>query len=371
MSASQATILRRELSRRLTEELPRRYPGWGAIGRLEAISGGFSGAVLFRVRSDAGTFAVKLSPTAEGLPEATAARHRVIEAIAAKGRDSVFPRLAHDAGGDSVWLLTAVGGMFVAEARNWLEDSPPQKKFALATWDGTSANSRTSVEIASAFELLARFHAAARDVVLPSHETAYLQAATPLPQRYLQEWRQAFGRNLAAIAAETPRLPLDLREPAREYLARLPERGARIRASLGNLPGSLPALRLCLRDSHRNNVAYRDGVAAAFFDWDALRYDRRMGDYARLAASFGLNAADAKNRIASAIQEASPSDELNEWETAALAPLLATQLWLPPLNWLKWLLAENRAFDDPAAALDRLRETLRFSILRPFAADET
>jgi hypothetical protein len=371
MPASQATILRRELARRLAEELPRRYPHWGQIGRLDAIPGGFSGAALFRVNADAGTFAVKLSPKAEGLLEATVARHRVIEAIASNGERSLFPRLARDAGGASLWLLTCGAGTFVAEARDWLEDSRPQTAIALVTPDEIPGSAGSSVEVASAFELLARFHAAARDVVLPRPEATYLQATTPLPERYSQEWRQALRMNLDAISAETHRLPLDLRETAREYLARLPARGARISDALGKLPGSPPAMRLCLRDSHRNNIAYREGVAAAFFDWDALRYDLRIGDYARLAASFGLNAVEAGTRIVSALQEASPADELTAWESAALAPLLATQVWLPPLNWMKWLLVENRTFDEPAAALERLRETLNLSILRPFAAYET
>lgn len=371
MSASQATILRRELARQLAEELPWRYPHWGSIGRLDPIGGGFSGAALFRVSSEAGTFAVKLSPTGEGLAEATAARHRVIEAITADGERSLFPRLARDAGGASVWLLTSGAGTFVAEARDWLEDSRARTEVSLVMPDQMPGSDGSSVEVASAFELLTRFHAAAGRAVLSQREATYLQAATPLPERYSHEWRQALRMNLAAISAETPRLPLDLRETAREYLARISARGTRISDALGKLPRSPPALRLCLRDSHRNNIAYRDGVAAAFFDWDALRYDRRIGDFARLAASFGLSAVEAGNQTVSAIQEASPSDELTAWESAALAPFLATQIWLPPLNWLKWLLMENRAFDEPAAALDRLRETLNLSILRPLAADET
>jgi hypothetical protein len=234
----------------------------------------------------------------------------------------------------------------------------------------TPARRDSDALIASAFELLARYHQAARRVVLTDRDRTYLQPATPLPERYIQEWRLAASTNLAAIEAATDRLPFDLREPARSYLSRLPAKEREIGASLSSLPGSSPGLCLCLRDAHRNNIAYRSEVAREFFDWDALRFDRRVGDFARLSASFGLEADEAENLIVSLLDPESPIERWTAWESAALRPILATQVWLPPLNWLKWLLVEERSFEDPLAAFSRLRETLHLAILRPFSIGE-
>lgn len=371
MSASNARESSGPRARRLAAELPRRYPHWGPVRRLSPVSGGFSGAALFRIDAEAGAFAVKLSPFAENLLEATVARHQILEAIAGIAKPPLFPQLARDASGATVWLLASDAESFVVEARHWLEDSPQWTTSAILMPGSTENRAVTSVEIASAFRLLARFHAAAGPAVARVGPSPCLRTGTPLPDRYLHEWHQVRRIDWEAIRAEMHRLPLDLREPVREYLAHLSANGLRIGASLDELPGTPPPLCLCLRDTHRNNIAFREGIATAFLDWDALRFDRRIGDFARLAASFGLSAAEAESEAASAIQEASPADELDRWETAALAPLLATQVWLPPLTWLKWLLVEHRAFDDPAAAFGRLRETLNLSILRPGAADET
>ena len=290
MSASQATTRSRALARRLAEELPRRYPHWGVIGRLDAIPGGFSGASLFRVETAAGAHAVKLSPLAEALTETTAARHRVIEQLAADGKQPLFPRLERDVSGATLGTLTAGSETFMLEAREWLEDAEPDVALTLDERTPTRPIRDSSARIASAFELLARFHLAGGGVLLTDREKAYLQPTSPLPERYAHEWQSAVRTNLAAIEAATDRLPLDLREPARAYLTRLPGVAGRVGASLASLPRTSPPLRLCLRDAHRNNIAYSDDFAGAFFDWDALRFDRRIGDFARLAASFGLAA---------------------------------------------------------------------------------
>jgi Ser/Thr protein kinase RdoA (MazF antagonist) len=360
-------MLSRALARRLAEELPRRYPHWGAIRTLDAVGGGFSGASLFRVASAGGAHAVKLSPVAGDLVEATNARHRVIEQLAADGDQPVFPRLQRDASGATLWTLHARSETLMVEARDWLEDAEPGVALSLVDRTPAPSSRDSPARIASAFELLVRFHDAGNRVGLTDQERTYLKAPTPLPERYVHEWRQAASLNLAAVEAATVRLPLDLREPARDYLFRLPAIAARIAPSFASLPGTSPPLRLCLRDAHRNNMAYSADVARAFFDWDAMRFDRRVGDFARLAASFGLNADEAENLILSALEAVSPIDKWTAWESAALHPVLATQVWLPPLNWLKWLLVEERTFDDPAAAFARLRETLNLSILRSFS----
>lgn len=367
MTFPQATTRSRALARRLAEELPRRYPQWGAIRNLDAIGGGFSGASLFRVECVAGSYAVKLSPVAGDLLQTTAARHRVIEQLAEDGERALFPRLHRDASGATAGTLSAGAETLMVEAREWLENGAATPPLFVDPTAAIPPKAEPSSRIASAFELLARFHDAGSRVALTDRERTYLQAATPLPERYAHEWRQAASIHLAAVETATVRLPLDLREPARDYLLRLPQIASRIAPSLASLPRSSPPLRLCLRDAHRNNMAYSADVARAFFDWDAMRFDRRVGDFARLAASFGLDADAAENLILSALEAGSPIDKWTAWESAALRPILATQVWLPPLNWLKWLLVEERSFDDPAAASARLRETLNLSLLRSFS----
>lgn len=363
--------LTRELSsafeRRLLEDLQARFPFWGRIQELRSVGGGFSGAAVYRVRSERGSFAVKLSPFDRERWTLAGARHEALFAVAARDA-TLFPQVMRDFAGFSVWRVEGDDGTLQGEASEWLAEST-----LVTSVEATSSNAEASAAAnpVSAFRLLARFHTVARDLPLSSWTDGVLRSPLVFPERYSKEWRTASADAIEAVRRALPHVEPSVREQASLYLNRLPVIRESMSAALATLSPDSPPLRLCLRDVHRRNIHFRGGEAASFFDWDALRFDRRIGDFARLAASYGLSAHSAERLIDEVAAEVDKAERLSAWERTAFRPALATQVWIPPLRWLTWLLVERREFRDQAAARERLGETLESALREPLGAEET
>ncbi len=284
--------------------------------------GGFSGARIFRVETAAGPCCLRGWP-----PD-----------VAADRLDFIHDLLRRAAGLDFVprVLPTTAGRSHVrAEGRLW----------DLTTWmpgEATFQREPTPERLRAACTALARLH----------------EAWSESPPR--QEPCPAVRRRLAAAADWLPLLAAPWQPPPDEDARRT---WALVRRHLPEVPQRLARWRdrpvpvqPCLCDVWHDHVLFTGGRVTGLVDFGSCKDDHVAVDLARLLGSLVGDDAAARAVGLDAYCERRP---LSDVERGLIDDLDRTGTVIAAANWLRWLYREGRAYENPAAARERLAALVR------------
>lgn len=284
-----------------------------------SVGGGFSGALIFRIESEAGVFCLRGWPT-DGPPvERIRGLHALLEHVHERGVGQVaVPVRSRDE--------TTI---FESRGRLWqLEPWMP----GVAAFHDEPNDAR----LKSAASCLAEFHTAAESFTPPASATRwfYQRSHAPSPAvmrraRLLAGWRR--GRLDRAAACIERTLPSSFRELTCELVGVVRRSGEDVARDLDSVSRLRFRLQPCLRDVWRDHVLFSGDEATGLIDASAASSDNVATDLARLFGSLVDND-DARWRTALEAYQLKRLLEPNELELTRV--LDRSGLLLSGLTWL-------------------------------------
>jgi len=292
----------------------------GAVRAVEALggAGGFSGAEFWRIDADAGRLCLRRWPP-EHPKEAQLRRMHAFLAEAARQQLPVpAPRAAR--GGET----------FLRQHGAWWE---------LTAWMPGRADYHQRprpARLAAAVQTLAQLHQAGEAVVAPA------AGRSQILQRRFEMLRETPGlvRRLEPLQ---PRLDPELAPLAAEVLARAPAAAGAALRLLQDTPRLVTPQQIVIRDIWHDHVLFQDDQVSGVVDFGALAVDTVGADLARLLGSLCKDDREAWQQALAAYEQTRP---LSVAERELALVLDRAAVILSGLNWLRWLLLEERQFPD-------------------------
>lgn len=310
-----------------------RWPEGRQVASVEPVAEtGFSGADVFRVRTESGNFALRRWPDDSLHTARIRELHRFLRFLQHNGIDFVAVPCADESGATVVPF----------EGSRW----------QLEPWMPGSAISRHSPQdrIASAMRALAKLHlAAARyEPTETGRQWFYASLAERSPavierRSMIRDWSESRVRVVAAAATDAMLRPI---------AARLAEYYTRVAPVIAGELESCAALRFhlhpCLRDLHRDHVLLTGTDVTGIIDPSAARSESVASDLSRLLGSLLGN--DEGNRWKEALGAYSAVRPLSEAERRLIYVLDRSGVLLSGLTWVQR--SAERAL-QPLRALSR------------------
>jgi len=326
-------------ARRVLEEYPDhlRLPK----GELQPIYGGFSGALIWRIVSDCGMFALRRWPH-PGLPRGRIiGLHRLLEHVQSFGISFVaIPRRTRDGRTlihfeDHDWQL-----------ESWLPGvadfhSFPSTERLLSSMTALSEWHRTAEHFVpdrhSAYWFLGRISGPSPAVM---ERLATLQAAN---QVRVSELQQKIQRSWNTPFHEPARRILDLFRGSQQAIMR----------ELTVVRDVHFRLQPCLRDISHDHLLYTNHRVTGLVDPSACRIENVASDLSRLIGSMVKDDFLRWNTALSEYQQHLP---LTTRELGLVALLDRSGVLLSGWTWLEWIFLRERVFRDSTVVLKRLQE---------------
>lgn len=338
-----------------------------------ANASGFSGAVVWRIASSAGEYALRRNPAGQPPPPRRAWLHRFLRFVRGRGLDFI-----------AAPLTTRHGATFVERGGHSWELSP----WLPGAADYHRAPSRA--RLAAAMIALARFHqtaasfpgaALAGPAGIPTWTPSRLTPTAPPaigPSPGLADRLQLLERLAAGEAEEMRRVVAKALATAGQggvvmsgqagaAAAVLAPRAARFMelfdpvatAALEQLRqhAATPVpLQPCLRDVWHSHVLFTGDTVSGLIDYDAIRVDSVAGDLARLLGSF---VEDDKSVWEFALAEYSRIRPLSVRETALMDVFDLSSIAISGTQWVRWLYLDRLEFPAVPAVAERLDHWIR------------
>jgi len=302
--------------------------------------GGFSGAGIWRVATEAGDFALRRWPRCALPRERILGLHHLLEHLRMDGLKFV-----------AVPLRTNDG---TSLPQNFLHD------WQLEPWLPGRADFHarpTSERLRTALAALAQWHLAAERFVPEAGATKWFasRAASPSP---------AVGERLALLTAAdsgqadhmekriTQAKDSAIRELSRQILTLFRCGHSSVVAELQLVREVAIRLQPCLRDIWHDHVLFSGNEVTGLIDPAACRTESVASDLSRLIGSL---VQDDRAAWDFALTEYRRHRPLTANELALVAVLDRSGVLLSGWTWLEWLYFERRPFADPAAVEKRLK----------------
>jgi homoserine kinase type II len=285
------------------------------------------------VTCEAGRFCLRRWPGGHPSQERLKLIHSVLEHSARRGFRKVPLPIATQSG----TTLVNEGGHFW-ELEPWVSGRADFRQYP--------SNRR----LAAAMQALAEFHLAVADH--PACPDA--AAGSPgLRERFEQLRRLAAGEleTLNCTVRETPKVEFDgLAHNVLPLLSRAVALALECVAKNVEMPVRLqPAI----RDIWHDHVFFEGDKVTGIVDFGALRVECVCGDIVRLLGSLVEDDARGWEVGLAAYESVRP---LNDVERCLLPAFDSSTVVLSAVNWLRWIYAEGREFEQPDAVRHRLRE---------------
>jgi len=210
------------------------------------------------------------------------------------------------------------------------------------------AKSPNSIRLQQAMHAVARFHLA----------TASLSPQQGIPAGITS--RSKLIKELRAGEADSIRYRLgnvddDLRPRALRVLDHFQNQAPDVEREL--LAAQQPfQLQPCLRDLWHDHLLFVDDTLTGIVDYGALNYESVAADLGRVLGSLLGNNAE---RWTEALDSYSSLRPLSDAEIQLVNLYDRANITLAPMNWLRWLILEDRHFDDRAAVMQRIDSWLQ------------
>ena len=316
-----------------------RFPAADRASQIEPLgaAGGMSGALFWRVTSPRGVFALRRWPA----EHPTAERLRFIHAV-------VRYAVAQNCALLSMPAMSRSGETFVGHDGHLWELSP---------WMPGEADydrSPLPVKLAAAMAALARFHKATAD--FPRSPTSPGSAAAAAVSKRLARLHELQAGGIATLdQAIDESVWRDLAALARQFVSVLPKAVPRVLAIVEPLAGVVLPVQPCLRDIWHDHVLFTGDEVTGIIDYGAVDVDTPTTDVARLLGSLvGDDAAGWQPGLAaySAVRPLSAD------ECQAVTALDASGTLLAGCNWIRWIYADRRTFENREQVLARFKRIL-------------
>ncbi len=299
--------------------------------RMESlgVSGGLSGAVIWRVSRRDEQLCLRRWPKAHPTLQGLLAIHGLLRHVATAGI-KVVP----------VPLPTRRGETyFVNEDHLW----------ELTPWmpgEASFAREPNSVKLSAAVQTLAEFHQAAQGFDYEG-EAACQTVSPGLGERFamIQSLRHGGLERLwrAARAAEAN----DLREVACDLLEGIGRSLDAVASYLERIVEVPLPLQWCLRDVRHDHVLFTGETVSGLLDFGAVAVDSVAGDLARLLGSTVNDHAEGWRAGVEAYhqyRQLNGGRQLNEAERLAIVGFDEGGTICSAANWVRWLFVEGRSF---------------------------
>ena len=336
-SPSREAACQRVLSRFVPRVVPRRVESPGS-------GGGFSGAVVWRVVTEQGDFALRRWP-APGLPRPRIlGLHRLLEHLRREGLPFV-----------AVPLATTDGTTLPQDSgHDWqLEPWMP----GLADFHDDPSRDR----LRAAMTAVAQWHLAAARFVPADDSAQWFSSRSPsvspaVAERLmiLEEAAEETMRRVEAgiaLAAKT-----SIRDLSRRILELFRRARATVLGELELLRDVRVPLQPCLRDVWHDHLLFVGDRVAGLIDPAACRTESVACDLSRLIGSL---VGDDRAAWDIAINEYQRLRSLSLGEKALVTALDRSGVLLSGWTWLQWLHLERRSFADASAVEQRLNVILK------------
>lgn len=307
--------------------------------------GGFSGAGIWRVVTEAGDFALRRWPRSALPRERILGLHRLLEHLRLSGLKFVAVPLRTNDGTSLAHNLDHDGLADDWQLEPWLP--------GLADFHTCPASERLRAALAA----LATWHLAAERFVPEADSAKWFasRAASPSP---------AVGERLALLAAADSG-QMDhmerrvaqakdsvIRELSRQILDLFRRGHVRIVAELQLVRDATVRLQPCLRDVWHDHVLFSGNEVTGLIDPSACRTESVASDLSRLIGSLVKNDRAAWDFALAEYRRHRP---LSANELALVAVLDRSGVLLSGWTWLEWLYLERRPFADTDAVEKRLK----------------
>ncbi len=287
------------------------------------VTGGFSGAVIWRVSVAGNDLCLRRWPQVHPSLNGLLAIHGLLQHVATAGYDLV-----------PVPLATRFGETyFVNEDHLW----------ELTPWmPGEAALSQapTPDKLSTAMDALARFHQAAESYQYQDHRpTVGLSPGLQERLAILQQLQQGGLQQLwqATRTAEAS----DLRELAFELLEATGHSLDTVCGGLQQIVSTPLPLQWCLRDVRHDQVLFSGQHVSGLLDFGAVAVDSVAGDVARFLGSV-VNEDPQPWQLG--IEAYAQQRQLSVDERRAITGFDQGGLICSATNWVRWLFVEGRAF---------------------------
>lgn len=302
------------------------------------VSGGFSGAVVWRVAACGNELCLRRWPQVHPSLSGLMAIHGLLQHVAISGFDLVPVPLptrhgeTHFVGEDHLWELTP-----------WMPG------------EALLSSEPTSERLAAAMIALAQFHQAAESYQFQQQKASTAPSPGLIDRlMMLRELQQGELQQLwqATRTAEAS----DLRELAFELLEGMGRSLDKVVGKLEQVAHVPLPLQWCLRDVRHDQLLFVDEQVSGLLDFGAAAVDSVAGDVARLLGS--LVHGHPTNRHPANWQaglEAYTSVRpLSNQELSAIVAFDQGGLLCSATNWVRWLFVEGRSFPQIHALHDQL-----------------
>jgi Ser/Thr protein kinase RdoA (MazF antagonist) len=313
--------------------------------RVESLGnrGGFSGARIWRVVTDAGDFALRRWPN-PGLPRARiTGLHQLLEHLRMAGLAFVAVPLRTN---DGTSLPHSIIDDWQLEP--WLP--------GLADFHADPTNQR----LRAAMVALAHWHLAAERFVPGAEAAQWFASRVSSPSPAVAErlailmavdsgQMDHMEKRIQQSKASVPR------EIARHTLALFQRGHTRVVAELQLVRDVAVRLQPCLRDVWHDHVLFSGNAVTGIIDPSACRTESVASDLSRLIGSLVKEDHVAWDFALAEYQRHRP---LTANELTLVAVLDRSGVLLSGWTWLQWLNIERRPFADPEAVEKRLKEII-------------
>ncbi len=306
--------------------------------------GGFSGAAIWRVKTEQGDFALRCWPVASLPRERILGLHRFLEHL---HRDKLDFVAAPIGAGDGNTLITEGG-------YDW----------QLEPWKPGIADFRndpSALRLTAAMQALARWHLSAERHVPAASAAPWFQRSTAETSpaviervAIIQQIQEPILQRMAT--AITNATPTTVRDQSLRILKL-------VRQGLTPIQGELLAerdikvrLQPCLRDVWHDHLLFTGDVVTGLIDPSACRKENVACDLSRLIGSL---VGDDRNRWSQALADYQRHRDLSVSELKLIEVLDHSGVLLSGWTWLQWIYVEQRSFPDLTAVGQRLSSILR------------
>ena len=303
--------------------------------RVESLgsAGGMSGAQFWRLTTSSGLLALRRWPQEHPTRNGLAEIHAILQHAASRGC-TFLP----------VPIATTAGDTIVSHSRHFWE---------LAPWLPGSADYEQSPrpeKLRAAMIALANFHIATSQYPVQSIQD-HSRPAPSITNR-LRKLIELESGGIAELSSvfDDANWP-DLMPLAQRFLAAVPSVLPIAIARLSPLAHEPLRLQSCIRDIWHDHVLFTGDTVTGLIDFGAMAIDTPATDVARLLGSLAGQSQTWRDGLA-AYCTIRP---LAEKEIEVAAALLAAAPILAGYNWLRWILIENRRFENHDQVIDRFR----------------
>jgi Ser/Thr protein kinase RdoA (MazF antagonist) len=286
--------------------------------------GGFSGAHLWRVSTARGEYCLRAWPA-----DMTAERIEFIHEHMLRARRAGLAFVPNV-------LSTWHGATFVAKQ---------DRLWDLTTWMPGQADywqQPSSARLEAACMGLAKLHEAWR----PQRPTSKPCPGWLRRQAKALEWRELSQRGCPAVSVLDP-----VAEMAKRAWARLMALGPWLQAEVAKT-SPIVLVQPCLCDVWHDHILFSGAEVTGVIDYGSMKEDNFTVDLARLLGSLVEDDEACWTVGLAAYQRVRP---LTQEEINLTRSLDQTGTMLAAANWLRWLLVDNRAFDNRQRIAERLQ----------------